>query len=778
MPLVQLAAALVGGGQVCRPLVTSIDENRRSNRRNSQSRVRSARVANDTLFAGYADRAVRRREQPRDRPSTSSALCRVPARRGRRARVASIPALGPFAAHRHATPCSPAASGCARRSPTGAGAGSPGRTRPVEPVLPGAGRARAAARVRAGARRRDGRAPPPGAGGPPRTGSLAGQHADGGPASATRTGSAAPAADPRRRSLPGLGRRAARARADVPAPTLLARPRAATTGCGSRRSPGSTSTCSARPSPTGWSVDAGAAGRPAQDRQLHGRPRRCCSARPSPARTPTARRATAYTATARRSARRSSSATTCSGCTATRRSPASRPATTCAPASRPRCSCWPVSSPRRHSDAELAAQPPVAGLPTSPRLADLVDGHRCRRRRWRHMIDDRVDEALDGARRARPIDPCRPGRARPGSRSASTAAWRALIGGAVRTVTGPTDRSSWSAPASAGWPARCTWPGAGRQVTVLEREPVPGGRAGRLTVGGYEFDTGPTVLTMPELIAEALAAVGENLADWLDLTPLDPAYRAYYPDGSTLDVITDTVRMAAEISRVCGPREADGYLRFVDYARRLWQLERADFIERNLDTPDRPAHREPAPAARGGRRSGGSRRRSTSSSATRVPGGSSPSRPCTPAWRRTTRWRSTRSSPTSTRSPASTSRSGGMHAVPRALAGAAEKHGVEIRYGTTVTRVETAAGRATARASPPTASASRPTSWCSTRTCRSPTATCCPAAPAAQPLRYSPSCVVLHVGSRRRYAQDRPPQHPLRTVVEGHLRRGDPTAAS
>ena len=105
---------------------------------------------------------------------------------------------------------------------------------------------------------------------------------------------------------------------------------------------------------------------------------------------------------------------------------------------------------------------------------------------------------------------------------------------------------------------------------------------------------------MPELIAEALGAVGEELTDWLDLTPLDPAYRAYYPDGSTLDVITDTARMAGEISRVCGPREADGYLRFVDYARRLWQLERADFIERNLDAPDRPAHRQPAAA--GGRR--------------------------------------------------------------------------------------------------------------------------------------------------------------------------------
>jgi phytoene desaturase len=38
---------------------------------------------------------------------------------------------------------------------------------------------------------------------------------------------------------------------------------------------------------------------------------------------------------------------------------------------------------------------------------------------------------------------------------------------------------------------------------------------------------------------------------------------------------------------------------------------------------------------------------------------------------------------------------GGMHAVPRALAGAAEKHGVSFRYGTSVTSVTVVNGRAT-----------------------------------------------------------------------------------
>ena len=156
---------------------------------------------------------------------------------------------------------------------------------------------------------------------------------------------------------------------------------------------------------------------------------------------------------------------------------------------------------------------------------------------------------------------------------------------AMRFVSGPTSRVVIVGAGLGGLACALHLAAAGRQVTVVERESVPGGRAGRLVDSGFEFDTGPTVLTMPSLIEEPLAAVGERLADWLELQPLDPAYRAYYPDGSTLDVRTDTVRMAAEIARVCGPREADGYLRFVDFARKLWLLERDHFIGRNLDTP-------------------------------------------------------------------------------------------------------------------------------------------------------------------------------------------------
>lgn len=320
----------------------------------------------------------------------------------------------------------------------------------------------------------------------------------------------------------------------------------------------------------------------------------------------------------------------------------------------------------------------------------------------------------------------------------------------MRTVRGRTDRVVVVGAGLGGLACALHLAGAGREVTVLEREPIPGGRAGRLTLDGYEFDTGPTVLTMPELLAETFGAVGEEMSAWLDLVPLDPAYRAHYPDGSTLDVVTDTARMAGAISRLCGPREADGYLRFVDYARRLWHLERADFIDRNLDGP---ADLLTANLLRL-LVAGAFRRLQTKVNQFFAD----------PRTRRIFSFQAmyaglaphdalavyTVISYLDTVAGVWFPR-GGIHAVARALAGAAEKHGVRIRYGVTAARVETSADRATGVV---TTDGERVPADVVVLNPDLPVAyrdLVPPAPPRLRRLRYSPSCVVLHLGARQGY---------------------------
>ncbi|MBV8542801.1 MAG: phytoene desaturase [Pseudonocardiales bacterium] len=155
----------------------------------------------------------------------------------------------------------------------------------------------------------------------------------------------------------------------------------------------------------------------------------------------------------------------------------------------------------------------------------------------------------------------------------------------MRTVPGPTDHVVIVGAGLAGLSAALHLLGSGRQVTVLEAEPHPGGRAGRMDLAGYRLDTGPTVLTMPQLVEEALASVGDSLAARLDLVALHPAYRARFADGSVIDVHTDADAMEAQIRAVSGPAEAHGYRRLRHWLTRLYQVEIGRFIGGNFDSP-------------------------------------------------------------------------------------------------------------------------------------------------------------------------------------------------
>ena len=127
--------------------------------------------------------------------------------------------------------------------------------------------------------------------------------------------------------------------------------------------------------------------------------------------------------------------------------------------------------------------------------------------------------------------------------------------------------------------------GRGVRVTVLERGAHPGGRMGRADINGYRLDTGPTVLTMPEIIDDAFAALGESSVDRLELTPVSPAYRASFADGSSLLVHTDAATMAAEVERFAGPQQAQGYLHLREWLTRLYRVEFDGFIGSNFESP-------------------------------------------------------------------------------------------------------------------------------------------------------------------------------------------------
>ncbi|MBJ8337737.1 phytoene desaturase [Antrihabitans sp. YC3-6] len=158
----------------------------------------------------------------------------------------------------------------------------------------------------------------------------------------------------------------------------------------------------------------------------------------------------------------------------------------------------------------------------------------------------------------------------------------------LRTVAGPTDRVVVVGAGLAGLSAALHLRGAGRDVTLLERAAIVGGRVGVHVADDYSIDYGASVLTMPNLIAEALAAVGatfESTVPQLQPIPLSPAYHARFADGTSIDVYSDPELMSAEVEKKCGTEEATRYRRLRSWLSDIFDAEFGTFIDANFDSP-------------------------------------------------------------------------------------------------------------------------------------------------------------------------------------------------
>jgi phytoene desaturase len=109
----------------------------------------------------------------------------------------------------------------------------------------------------------------------------------------------------------------------------------------------------------------------------------------------------------------------------------------------------------------------------------------------------------------------------------------------------------------------------GYQTTILEMRDKPGGRAYVFQDGGFTFDAGPTIITVPFLFHELAAVAGKRLDDYVAIVPCDPFYRIYFHDGRTFDYVGEPARFEAEIARFSRD-DLDGYRRFAAYAARVF----------------------------------------------------------------------------------------------------------------------------------------------------------------------------------------------------------------
>ncbi len=126
--------------------------------------------------------------------------------------------------------------------------------------------------------------------------------------------------------------------------------------------------------------------------------------------------------------------------------------------------------------------------------------------------------------------------------------------------------------------------GAGHEVVVLEQRGRPGGRADRLRDGGYTWDTGPSLITMPWVLEETFAAGGMDLHSEVTLRELDPCYRIRWAgEAEHLDFARDADRMREQIAKFSA-RDAVRYDEFLAALRPIYERAILDAGRRPFET--------------------------------------------------------------------------------------------------------------------------------------------------------------------------------------------------
>lgn len=124
---------------------------------------------------------------------------------------------------------------------------------------------------------------------------------------------------------------------------------------------------------------------------------------------------------------------------------------------------------------------------------------------------------------------------------------------------------------------------AGWEVDLFEAGERVGGRANRLIRDGFTWDTGPSLLNYPWLFQDFFRRAGRDLADYVELLPVEPALTFVWRDGDRLALSTDFERLGAELERF-DPGAREGLAAFLADAGRKYSLAFDKLVTRNADS--------------------------------------------------------------------------------------------------------------------------------------------------------------------------------------------------
>jgi phytoene dehydrogenase-like protein len=106
----------------------------------------------------------------------------------------------------------------------------------------------------------------------------------------------------------------------------------------------------------------------------------------------------------------------------------------------------------------------------------------------------------------------------------------------------------------------------GHDITVFEANSYPGGKLTAFEQGGFRFDAGPSLFTMPEYLDQVFIEAGKKPRDYYDYIRVPKACVYYFPDGTELHAGSSREEFANEVESKTGTSSQDVLYHFEESA--------------------------------------------------------------------------------------------------------------------------------------------------------------------------------------------------------------------
>ncbi|CAN5583248.1 phytoene desaturase family protein [soil metagenome] len=133
-----------------------------------------------------------------------------------------------------------------------------------------------------------------------------------------------------------------------------------------------------------------------------------------------------------------------------------------------------------------------------------------------------------------------------------------------------------------GLSAACRLAKAGFSVTVLEKNESVGGKVNFIEAGGYKFDTGASLVTLPHIFEELFEFCGKSFEDYLTFERLDPICRYFWSDGTILDVSQNLEKTERQIAGFA-PEDVGNFRKYVADAKQKYEIAEKTFLSKSLN---------------------------------------------------------------------------------------------------------------------------------------------------------------------------------------------------